>query len=133
MPINVHIDNLGFIWVNLEFGSPSIAWDDLFHGVDTRPVLSEFNLDEYKFDHTWGMQGKYNWKTLADNYNECLHCKTTHPDTNGLVEIQAYRVEEHNGSLQHYNQRQESGLNAENGRMIIISTYYFPNACMTVS
>ena len=28
-----------------------------------------YNWDDYSFDHTWEMEGEYNWKILADNYN----------------------------------------------------------------
>lgn len=131
-PVHVHIDKLGFVWINLESTEvPSIAWNDVFEGVDSRTIYEAFKFDEYDFDHTWSMQGNYNWKTLGDNYNECLHCKTAHPDTSALVEISAYRVEGHKGSLQHYNERQDRGFN--DGQIQISSTYYFPNACMTVS
>lgn len=131
-PVHIHVDKLGFIWVNLEsLDTPSISWNDLFEGVDSRAVYDDFNFEEYKFDHTWSMQGRYNWKTLGDNYNECLHCKTAHPDASPFVEISSYRVEGHKGSLQHYNKRQELGMNE--GQIHIMSTYYFPNACMTVS
>lgn len=130
LPIHVHIDHLGFVWVNLEAtGTPTTSWASLFEGVDTRPQYKGFVFDDYHFDHTWGMQGNYNWKTLGDNYNECLHCKTAHPDTDALVDVTIYRVETSNGSLQHYNKRQEDGLN----EITICSTYYYPNACMTVS
>jgi hypothetical protein len=30
--------------------------------------------------HTWDMEGDFNWKILADNYNECYHCQVAHPD-----------------------------------------------------
>lgn len=70
-PIHTHIDALGFIWVNLEAAKvPSAAWTDDFGGVDLQPRLAQFEMAEYTFDHAWSMVGDYNWKTLADNYNE---------------------------------------------------------------
>lgn len=69
--IHVHVDKLGFIWVNLDSSSkPVISWKDDFAGVDEQTRLQDFNLDNYHFDHQWEMEGDYNWKTLADNYNE---------------------------------------------------------------
>lgn len=69
--IHVHIDELGFIWINLDSEStPTVSWEDDFEGVDRQPRLQEFNFTEYYFDHQWEMLGEYNWKTLADNYNE---------------------------------------------------------------
>jgi phenylpropionate dioxygenase-like ring-hydroxylating dioxygenase large terminal subunit len=132
LPVHVHIDKLGFVWVNLDASQePSISWETQFRGIDQQERFSHFNFSDYRYDHTWGMQGDYNWKTLADNYNECLHCRTAHPDTNGLVDISVYRVEGQDGSLAHFNKRQEDGQNE--GKVQLASTYYFPNACMTVS
>lgn len=130
LPIHIHIDQLGFVWVNLEASEvPTTSWSEQLDGVDQQKRFQDFDFSQYRFDHTWGMQGEYNWKTLADNYNECLHCRTAHPDTAGLVEIDAYRVEGKDGHLQHYNKRQDDGLTD----FKLASTYYFPNACMTVT
>lgn len=74
-PIHVHLDKVGFVWVNLEATStPSSSWTDDFAGVDCKPRLQKFDMTEYHFDHQWEMLGDYNWKTLADNYNEVSHC-----------------------------------------------------------
>jgi len=50
--------------------TPSVAWSDDFSSVDTQPRLQGFDMESYHFDHQWEMTGDYNWKTLADNYNE---------------------------------------------------------------
>lgn len=83
-PVHVHIDKLGFIWVNLDASeTPTVKWEDDFAGVDEQPRLKPFDFSQYRFDHVWDMVGDYNWKTLADNYNEvrpyptsprCSHC-----------------------------------------------------------
>jgi phenylpropionate dioxygenase-like ring-hydroxylating dioxygenase large terminal subunit len=76
------------------------------------------------------MGGDYNWKTLADNYNECYHCPTAHPDVAGITDLKLYAVSTQGGHIQHF-------TNAENIAMDegqrVRSTYYFPNACMTVT
>jgi hypothetical protein len=73
-PVHVHIDKLGFIWVNLEASTePTFSWENDTGGVDQQPRLQHFDMSGYRFDHQWSMMGDYNWKTLADNYNEvCL-------------------------------------------------------------
>lgn len=70
--IHVHVDERGFVWVNLDGGAsePSVPWKRDFAGADTQPRLGSFNMDDYSFDHAWNMAGDYNWKTLVDNYNE---------------------------------------------------------------
>ncbi|RMZ43337.1 hypothetical protein AFCA_009356 [Aspergillus flavus] len=128
-PIHVHIDHLGFVWVNLEAGDrPSVSWEEDFEGVDQQPRLQGFDLSQYHFDHTWSMMGDYNWKTLADNYNECYHCPTGHPGVNAISDLSKYYVETKAGHIQHFNADKQDtpGLG-------IFSTFYFPNASITVS
>ncbi|POS81288.1 cytochrome P450 oxidoreductase [Diaporthe helianthi] len=127
--IHVHIDELGFIWINLDSEStPAVSWEDDFGGVDRQARLQEFNFSEYHFDHQWEMLGEYNWKTLADNYNECYHCPTGHPALNGLTDLNRYWVETKGGHIQHYNTDKPDVVG-----LGIYSTFYYPNACMTVS
>lgn len=69
--MHVHVDNLGFVWVNLDANdTPSVPWEQDFATVDFQPRLLKFDMDKYHFDHQWEMTGDYNWKVLADNYNE---------------------------------------------------------------
>lgn len=69
--VHTHIDARGFIWVNLDGAEkPTISWEEQFEGVDTQPRLQNFNMDDYEYDYTWKMEGKFNWKTLIENYNE---------------------------------------------------------------
>lgn len=67
----MHIDKLGFVWVNLDAAeTPSFSWEADFASVDEQPRFEIFNMDDYHYDHSWDMIGEYNWKVLADNYNE---------------------------------------------------------------
>ncbi|RYP83243.1 hypothetical protein DL769_001439 [Monosporascus sp. CRB-8-3] len=131
LPIHVHVDENGFIWVNLDAGEkPEIAWSDDFEGVDKQTRFQNYNWEDYQFDHTWEMEGEYNWKILADNYNECYHCKTSHPDIPTIADLDSYYVKTKDGHIQHYGnptpEQIEKGFN-------VASTYYFPNASMNVS
>ncbi len=70
-PIHVRIDSRGIIWVNLEASeTPSIPWETRLRDCDSRPRLAEINMDDYVYDHSWTIEGDYNWKAAADNYNE---------------------------------------------------------------
>lgn len=130
-PVHVHVDALGFVWVNLEASEkPSIMWDDDFKDVDTQDRFKHFDFAQYKFDHTWEMRGEYNWKTLADNYNECYHCSIAHPDVAKLVDLTHYYTEAKGGHIQHFS-RPKKGMEEDDIKNA--STFYFPNACMTVS
>lgn len=114
LPIHVHVDNNGFIWVNLGGKEkPEIAWQDDFKDVDLQPRLKDFDFTNYLFDHTWEQEGEFNWKVLADKYNESYHgpTSTSHPDMPALIDAKPEQIEQ--------------GLR-------IGSTYCFPNALMTV-
>lgn len=72
--VHVHVDHLGFVWVNLDASEkPGVSWEEFFAQVDEQPRLQCFNMGDYRFDHEWEMLGDYNWKTLADNYNEARY------------------------------------------------------------
>ncbi|KAJ5928212.1 hypothetical protein N7466_007168 [Penicillium verhagenii] len=129
--IHVHVDGNGFIWVNLDSAEkPEISWEEDFKGIDLQPRFQDFDFSEYQFDHTWEMNGDYNWKVLADNYNECYHCQTAHPDVPSVATLEAYDVDTKNASIIHHPGATEEQLAKG---MNICSTYYFPNASMTVS
>jgi phenylpropionate dioxygenase-like ring-hydroxylating dioxygenase large terminal subunit len=130
-PIHVRIDNLGFVWINMDAkATPEVAWDDDFLGVDTQKRYEQFNFDDYNFDHTWQMEGDYNWKILADNYNECYHCATTHPDIGALADLHSYSVATRAGQIIHDAATTEE--QRQNG-LVVASTYYFPNVSTNVS
>lgn len=54
-PVHVHVDALGFVWVNLDASTtPAVAWEDDFEGVDNQERFKSFDFSQYKFDHIWG-------------------------------------------------------------------------------
>lgn len=131
LPIHVHLDRNGFVWVNLDGGEkPEIEWSDDFKDIDRQARFEDFNFDDYQFDHTWEMEGEYNWKILADNYNECYHCQTAHPDIPALADLSSYAVDTKDGSIMHYANAKPEQI--ERG-LKTASTFYFPNASMTVT
>ncbi|KAI1174708.1 hypothetical protein F4777DRAFT_589063 [Nemania sp. FL0916] len=130
-PIHVHIDTNGFIWVNMEASEkPSTPWGDDYKNIDRQERFKAYNFEDYRFDHTWQMEGEYNWKLLADNYNECYHCPTTHPDIPAVADLNAYEVVTEHAYVQHLGKpTPEQIANGFN----VAATFYFPNASMNVS
>ncbi|QLI74007.1 Carnitine monooxygenase oxygenase subunit [Metarhizium brunneum] len=129
--VHVHVDNLGFVWVNLDANdTPSVPWEQDFATVDFQPRLLEFDMNKYHFDHEWEMTGDYNWKVLADNYNECYHCPTGHPALPAVTDLAKYWVETSGAHIQHYavDRQDEEAKSLGN-----VSTYLYPNASMTVT
>ncbi|KAJ5581236.1 hypothetical protein N7450_007537 [Penicillium hetheringtonii] len=130
-PVHVHLDRNGFVWVNLDASeTPEVAWKDDFEGADEQPRFQYYNFDEYNFDHTWDMEGDFNWKILADNYNECYHCQVAHPDIPTIADLNSYYVKPKDGHIQHYGAPREDQI-AKGFR--IATTYFWPNASFNIS
>lgn len=132
LPIHVRIDKNGFIWINMDSKKvPEVSWESQFDTVDEQERLNAFNFDHYEFNHTWNMESNFNWKILADNFNECYHCKSTHPDlTNGALSLETYDVNCSADHIQHDPKTTEEQRAKGFG---ICSTYMFPNVSFTVT
>lgn len=131
LPVHIHIDYNGLIWVNLdENEEPEIKWDDLFAGIDRQERYGTLDFNNYEFDHSWQLEGPYNWKIASDNYNECYHCTTTHPDLCELTNITSYYVEPSNGYIKHFvgtkPEQEAKGLRVH-------PTYFYPSTSMNIS
>ncbi|KJK61939.1 Ring hydroxylating alpha subunit catalytic domain protein [Aspergillus parasiticus SU-1] len=131
--IHVKVDVNGFIWVNMDSKEvPEVPWEEHFEDVDKQARYKEngINFEEYEFDHTYQMEGDYNWKILADNFNECYHCPTTHADIPAFLNLDSFDSDVKDGHIQHHckstPEQIQKGLNTA-------STYYFPNSSMTVT
>lgn len=130
-PVHTHIDQNGFVWVNLDSReTPEVAWKDDFDGVDEQPRFQYYNFEDYVFDHTWDMEGEFNWKILADNYNECYHCQVAHPDIPTIADLNSYYVKTKDGHIQHYGAQRDDQI-AKGFR--IATTYFWPNASFNIS
>jgi phenylpropionate dioxygenase-like ring-hydroxylating dioxygenase large terminal subunit len=75
------------------------------------------------------MDGNFNWKILADNFNECYHCKTTHPDLPAIANLETYDVQ---CSADHIDHDPKSDPNMVQQGLNICSTYLFPYSSYTV-
>lgn len=122
LPIHVHVDVNDFIWVNLDAGEqPETLLEDDLSGIDSKPRFGGSNFEDYSFDHTWEMTGEYNWKVLADDYNERYH--PTSPFRSEAMDF------EDNSIVQNEN----SPPNQIANDLKFASTYYFPNTLTTAS
>ncbi|KAF2011182.1 ISP domain-containing protein [Aaosphaeria arxii CBS 175.79] len=129
--IHVKIDKNGFIWVNMDAKEvPEVPWEEHFRNVDVQARYEGYNFDDYVLDHTYELNGDYNWKIASDNFNECYHCPTTHPDIPAFLNLDSFDSDVKDGHIQHHcvatKEQIEKGLNVH-------STYYFPNVSMSVS
>jgi glycine betaine catabolism A len=80
----------GFVFVNLSRGTPGPLRDGLSGDSDGPLTFERFRLDTLRTGHRTVHEVQANWKIVIENYNECLHCPTVHPE---LVDvIPAYRT-----------------------------------------
>jgi len=129
-PIHVRVDATGFIWINLDSKeTPEVPWEEDFKGIDTQERYAQYNFDDFILDNEYQIDGAYNWKILADNFNECYHCPTAHPDIPTLADIETHDVDSSNGWIKHQStpttEQKKLGL-------AIASTYFFPNVSISV-
>ncbi|KAL1856798.1 hypothetical protein Plec18170_003771 [Paecilomyces lecythidis] len=99
--IHTHIDKTGFIWVNFDASDSPIPWQQLNAGTDEQERYKDFDLDDYVYERTWTTNGRYNWKLVGENYNECYHCTASHPGIRKITNIDRYSVEPDKGRLEH--------------------------------
>jgi len=69
----------GFVFVHL--GEPEDGVRDSFEHQSDKPLMYEpWRMDELRTAQQTVTELKANWKILVENYNECLHCPTVHPE-----------------------------------------------------
>lgn len=128
-PINLKVDVNGFIWINLD-SKQEIKWEDTFQDVDRQARFQDIDFNDYTLDHTYELTAAYNWKMASDNFNECYHCPTTHPDIPNFLQVDAHDMEFKGDSIQHDHGASEEAIKKG---LCVNSTYYLPNSSMSVS
>lgn len=73
----------GFVFVNLLENAPPMT--QLFGDVAAR--LDHWPLESLVVGHTYERVLSCNWKVFWENFKECLHCPTVHPELCELVPI----------------------------------------------
>ncbi|KAF3046330.1 Choline monooxygenase [Didymella heteroderae] len=129
-PIHSRIDRNSFIWINMDAKSiPEISFDQCFKDVDIQERYAPIDFSNYDLNHVYTLETDYNWKIASDNFNECYHCPTTHPDIPAFLNLDSFDSALKDGHIQHAcvptQEQIDLGVNVH-------STYYFPNVSMTV-
>jgi Rieske 2Fe-2S family protein len=74
----------GFVFVNLTRDEPRSLEDQMGEGAESLMMFERFKLDELRVGVRIVYEVEANWKIVVENYNECLHCPTVHPE---LVQV----------------------------------------------
>jgi glycine betaine catabolism A len=76
----------GCLFVNLSCDAPPLeVW--LGQQVDEPRRFERWDLSRLRVAHTTRHEVAANWKILAENYEECLHCPEVHPELVALIPI----------------------------------------------
>ncbi|TKX26901.1 oxidoreductase-like protein 7 [Elsinoe australis] len=129
--IHTKVDGNGFIWINMDAKeTPEVSWEEHFDNVDVQKRYATIDFTNYDLDHTYNIEADYNWKLASDNFNECYHCPTTHPDIPSFLNLDSFDSDVKDGHIQHHCDPTEE---QEKAGLAVHSTYYFPNSSMSVS
>jgi Rieske 2Fe-2S family protein len=75
----------GFLFVNLaEPHARRPLQEQLREGTESITNFERYRMDELRVGRRIVYEVKANWKIVVENYNECLHCPTIHPE---LVQV----------------------------------------------
>src|SRR4051794_31874134 len=110
----VHVDVwAGFVFVNLSREQPRPLLEHLADQQDDPLSLARFGLADLRIAKVTTNEVRANWKIVLENYNECLHCPTIHPEL--VAVVPAYKK----GDI-FESGRQDGGVTLAEGRTAII-------------
>ncbi|KAF7616592.1 hypothetical protein AFLA_004651 [Aspergillus flavus NRRL3357] len=119
-PLRYHITPTGLIFTTLSDEAPS------FHEYfpDLEPLLQRVDFTRLPYRHSIKYEGRFNWKTMVDGYQECLHCQYTHPSFSVYYPPTFYTVHNHQNFSQHI-----ADPNKPDDGLFL---YFFPNCTLNV-
>ena len=89
-----------FVFVNLDADARPLADEAAGLAEEFRAYAPE--LDSLTHAHRLTYEPHANWKTIIDNFLECLHCPVVHTAFADLVDMASYRVVTHGIWSSHY-------------------------------
>jgi len=91
---------------------------------DLEPLLARVDFTKIPYRKSIKYEGNFNWKTMVDGYQECLHCQYTHPSFSIYYPPAFYAVHNHVNFSQHIAdpKKPDDGL----------FLYFFPNCTLNV-
>ncbi|KAL4918099.1 hypothetical protein BDW62DRAFT_201209 [Aspergillus aurantiobrunneus] len=119
-PLRHHVTPTGLVFTTLSDDTPD------FHEYfpDLEPLLQRVDFTKLPYKRSIKYEGRFNWKTMVDGYQECLHCQYTHPSFSVYYPPTSYRVYNHANFSQHIAdpEKPNDGL----------FLYFFPNCTLNV-
>ncbi|KAF2256496.1 Bet v1-like protein [Trematosphaeria pertusa] len=115
-----YITETGLLFSTISDEAPS--FDDFFP--DLKPLIGTVDFTKLPYRRSIKYEGSFNWKTMVDGYQECLHCQYTHPSFSVYYPPTFYTVYNHKNFSQHVADPNK----ADDGLFL----YFFPNCTLNV-
>ncbi|KAF1849713.1 Bet v1-like protein [Cucurbitaria berberidis CBS 394.84] len=114
------ITETGLVFSTISDEAP--PFDEFFS--DLKPLIGKVDFTKLPHRRSIKYEGKFNWKTMVDGYQECLHCQYTHPAFSVYYPPTFYTVYNHTNFSQHVAdpKKPDDGL----------FLYFFPNCTLNV-
>ncbi|KAK4955772.1 hypothetical protein LTR10_006711 [Elasticomyces elasticus] len=118
--LRTHTTATGLLFTTISATAPS--FEDFFPGLED--ILAKVDFTARPYRRSIQYEGHFNWKTMVDGYQECLHCQYTHPAFSVLYPPTFYAVQNHHNWCQHFAdpKKPEDGL----------FLYFLPNCTLNV-
>lgn len=92
-----YITESGLLFTTISSMAPSFK--EYFQ--DLEPLLARVDFTKLPYRKSIKYEGNFNWKTMVDGYQECLHCQYTHPSFSVLYPPAFYAVHNHTNFSRH--------------------------------
>lgn len=95
--IKQHITRTGLLFATLSLDAPT--FEEYFIGLEE--LTNKVDFKKLPHRRSISYEGRFNWKTMIDGYQECLHCQYTHPTFSKFYPPTFYSVTNHTTFSQH--------------------------------
>ena len=96
--VRSHQTRSGLIFTTISDEAPS--FQEFFP--DLEDLLDSYDFTKMPYRRSLAYDGNFNWKTMMDGFQECLHCQFTHPGLSKLYPPTFYHVVNHHNWSRHF-------------------------------
>lgn len=98
-PVRFEQSKTGLVFVCFDDQAPCM--EDYFGGNELIDLIDSVDFTKLPYRRSIQYKGKFNWKTMNDGFQECLHCKFSHPSFNKFYPSEFYAVENYTNFSRH--------------------------------
>ncbi|KAG9240516.1 hypothetical protein BJ878DRAFT_537083 [Calycina marina] len=95
--IRSHITPSGLVFATLSLDTPPFS--EFFKGLEE--LTNKVDFTKLPHRRSISYEGRFNWKTMIDGFQECLHCQYTHPTFSKFYPPTFYSVQNHSNFSEH--------------------------------